>query len=128
MSPKSGLDDQLIITFPMSDRKLFGIAAEDIGWYALDIFNHRTALIGNTVGITGEQLMSEEMAAGLSKVLGFLVADDLGNMFQSQRNFVDDSLKACSVGFSRQLNPDSQSFETWLAIHAREIPMKMQAA
>lgn len=80
------------------------------------------------MGITGEQLMSEEMAASLSKALGFLVADDLGNMLQSQRNFVDDSLKACSAGFSRQLNLDLKLFDTWLAIHAREIPMEMQAA
>ncbi len=99
-----------------------------IGWGALDIFKQRPALIGNTAGIIGEQLTSQEMAASLSKALGFLVADDPCNMFQSQRNFVDDSLKARSVEFSRQLNPDLQSFDTWLAIHAREIPMEIQAA
>ena len=117
MSPKPGPDGQL-----------FGMAAEDTGWCSLDIFKQRTALIGNTVGITGEQLTSQEMAAGLSKALGFPVADNLGNMFQSQRNFADDSLKARSMEFSRQLNPDLQSFDTWLAIHARKIPLEMQAA
>ena len=128
MSPKPGLDGQLTITFPMGDRKLSGMAAEDIGWCALDIFKQRTALIGNTVGITGEQLTSQEMAASLSKALGFPVADNLGNMFQAQRNLADDSLKVCSMEFSRQLNPDLQSFDTWLAIHARKIPLEMQAA
>ena len=128
MSPKPGLDGHLAITFPMGDRKLSGMAAENIGWCSLDIFKQRTALIGNTVGITDEQPTSQGMAAGLSKALGFPVAGDLGNMFQSQRNFVDDSLKVCSVEFSRQLNLDLQSFDTWLANHAREISMEMQAA
>lgn len=53
------------------------------------------------MGITGEQLTSQEMAAGLSKALGFPVADDLDNTFQSQRNFFDDSFKANSVEFFR---------------------------
>ena len=128
MSPKAGLDGQLTITFPMGYRKLSGMAAEDIGWCALDISKQRTALIGNTVGITGEQLTSQEMVAGLSKTLGFPVADDLGNTFQAQRNLADDSQKVCSMEFSRQLNPDLHSFDTWLVIHAREIPMDAQAA
>lgn len=80
------------------------------------------------MGITDERPTSQGMAAGLSKALGFPIAADLGNMFQSQRNFVDDSFKACSVEFSRQLNLDLQSFDTWLGIHAREISMEMQAA
>ena len=128
MSPKPGPDCHLVITFPMGDGQLFGMAAEDTGWCSLDIFRRRIALIGNTVGITDELPTSQGMAAGLSKALGFPVADDLGNMFQSQRNVIDDSLKACSVEFSRQLNLDLQSFDTWLGIHAREISMEMQAA
>ena len=55
-------------------------------------------------------------------------ADDLGNMFQFQRDFADDSLKARSVEFSRQLNPALQSFGTWLVAHAKQIPMEMAAA
>ena len=128
MSPKPGPDCHLAITFSMGDGQLFGMVAEDTGWCSLDIFKQRTALIGNTVGITDEQPTSQGMAAGLSKALGFPVADDLGNMFLTQRNFVDDSLKACSVEFSRQLNLDLQSLDTWLAIHARKIPMETQAA
>ena len=145
MGPKPGPDGKLAITFPLGDRKLSGIAAEDIGKCALGIFKQGPALIGKTVGITGEQLTGQEMAAGLSKALGMPVtyhavepevyrgfgfpgADDLGNMFQFQRDFADDSLKARSVEFSRQLNPELQSFDAWLVTHARQIPMEMEAA
>ena len=49
-------------------------------------------------------------------------------MFQFQRDFADDSLKARSLEFSRQLNPALQSFGTWLVAHVRQIPMEMAAA
>ena len=52
MSPKPGPDCHLAITFPMGDGQLFGMAAENTGWCSLDIFKQRTALIGNTMGIT----------------------------------------------------------------------------
>ena len=145
MGPKPGPDGKLAITFPMGERRLSGIAAEDIGKCALGVFRKGKELIGKTVGIAGEQLSGPEMAAGLSKALGVPVAyhavepavyrsfgfpgaDDLGNMFQFQRDFADDSLRARSVEFSRQLNPELQSFDGWLATHARQIPMEMAAA
>ena len=145
MGPKPGPDGKLAITFPMGERRLSGIGAEDIGKCALGVFRKGKALIGKTVGITGEQLSGLEMAAGLSKALGVPVAyhavepavyrrfgfpgaDDLGNMFQFQRDFADDSLRARSVEFSRQLNPELQSFDAWLATNARQIPMEMAAA
>ena len=49
-------------------------------------------------------------------------------MFQFQRDFADDSLKARSVEFSRQLNPALQSLGTWFVAHAKQIPMEMAAA
>ena len=59
---------------------------------------------------------------------GFPGADDLGNMFQFQRDFADDSLKARSVEFPRQLNPALQSLGTLLVAHAKRIPLEMAAA
>ena len=145
MGPKPGPDGKLAIAFPMGDRRLSGIAAEDIGKCALGVFRQGPTLIGKTVGITGGQLTGQEMASAMGKALhtevayhdvapdvyrsfGFPGADDLGNMFQFQRDFADDSLKARSVEFSRQLNPELQSFETWLLAHASQIPMEMATA
>ena len=65
MGPKRGPDGVLAITFPMGDKKLPGIAAEDIGKCAYGIFKRGRDYIGKTVGIAGEHLTGAEMAAAL---------------------------------------------------------------
>jgi uncharacterized protein YbjT (DUF2867 family) len=99
MGPKKGPDGALAITLPMGDKKLPGIAAEDIGRCAYGIFKDGKAYIGKTVGIAGGHLTGGQMAAALSRALGreirynavspvvfrgfgFPGAEDLGNMFQ----------------------------------------------
>ena len=99
LGPKRGPDGKLAITFPMGDKKLPGIAAEDIGKTALAIFKRGREYIGKTIGIAGEHLSGKEMADKMARALdkevrynavpadvyrgfGFPGADDLGNMFQ----------------------------------------------
>ena len=65
MGPKKGPDGKLAFVLPMGNKKLPGIAAEDIGKCALGIFK-RPDLIGKTVGVAGEHLTGAEMAAALS--------------------------------------------------------------
>ena len=139
--PQTGPDGRLAITYPMGDKKLPGIAAEDIGKCAYGIFKKGKALIGKTVGVSGEHLTGEQMAAGLSKALGrevryndipadvfrgfgFPGAEDMGNMFQFKRDFENVYTGARSVEFSRSLNPSLQTFEAWLAHNASRIPIK----
>ena len=50
MGPKKGPDGKLAITLPMGDKKLPGIAAEDIGKCAYGIFKKGQEFIGKTVG------------------------------------------------------------------------------
>ncbi len=138
--PVRGEDGVLAITFPMDDRKLPGIAAEDIGRCAYGIFKRGDELIGKTVGIAGGHLSGEEMAASLSNALGepvrynavppdvyrsfgFPGADDLGNMFQFKRDFNDYYCGARSLEFSRSLNPKLQTFDEWLQANAGQIPI-----
>ena len=139
MGPKRGEDGVLAITMPMGDRKLPGIAAEDIGRCAYGIFQRGSELAGKTVGIAGEHLTGEQMASSLAKAIGepvrynevspdvfrafgFPGADDLGNMFQFKRDFEADFRGARDLAFSRSLNPGLQSFEGWLAANADRIP------
>jgi uncharacterized protein YbjT (DUF2867 family) len=106
MGPKKGSDGTLAFTLPMADKKLPGIAVEDIGRAALAVFKQGRAAIGKTIGISGEQLTGAQMAVALTNVLGqevrynavtpetyrsfgFPGADDLGNMFQFKRDFND---------------------------------------
>jgi uncharacterized protein YbjT (DUF2867 family) len=70
MGPKRGADGKLSITFPMGDKKMAGIAAGDIGKCAYGIFKKGEELIGEKVGVAGDQLTCTEMAEALSKALG----------------------------------------------------------
>jgi uncharacterized protein YbjT (DUF2867 family) len=139
--PKKGPDGKLYITFPMDDKKMAGIASEDIGKCAYGIFKKGKSLLGKTVGIAGEQLTGKEMAEALTKALGqevgynnvtpetyrgfgFPGADDLGNMFQFYRDFDEVCNGVRDVKFSRELNPELKSFETWLSENAQRIPIE----
>ena len=139
MGPTKGPDGVLAITMPMGDKKLPGIAAEYIGACAYGIFKKGREHIGKTVGIAGEHLTGQAMAAALAKALGrevrynavspeayrsfgFPGAEDLGNMFQFKRDFNDAFCAARNVDFARSLYAGLQTFERWLARNASRIP------
>jgi uncharacterized protein YbjT (DUF2867 family) len=141
MGPKRGADGTLVFTLPMGDRKLPGMAAEDIGKSAYGIFKRGEELIGKSVGIAGEHLSGAEMAAGLSRALGeevrynaispdayralgFPGADDLGNMFQFNHDFADDFRGMRNVEQTRALNHALQSFDVWLSENKASIPLE----
>ncbi len=137
--PKRGADGKLAFVLPMADRKLPGIAAEDIGRCAYGVFRRGGEFAGKTVGVAGEHLTGAEMAAALSRALGeevvyayvppevyrtfgFPGADDLANMFQFNRDFSDDFCRLRDLDSSRSLNPRLQTFEEWLTVNAAKIP------
>jgi uncharacterized protein YbjT (DUF2867 family) len=139
--PKKGPDGKLYLTFPLDDKKMGGIAAEDIGKCAYGIFKKGKELIGKTVGIAGEHLTGTEMANAMSKAVGqeiiynnvtpdtyrsfgFPGADDLGNMFQFYRDFEKDVNGVRSISFSKELNPGLKNFEQWLNENAKKIPLE----
>jgi uncharacterized protein YbjT (DUF2867 family) len=141
MGPKKGPDGTLAFTLPMGDKKLPGIAAEDIGKCAYGVFKQGSALIGKTVGIAGEHLTGSQMAAGLSDALGedvhynavspeayrsfgFPGAEDLGNMFQFKHDFEDYFCGARDLDGARALNPALQTFDAWLAANKSRIPLE----
>jgi len=140
MGPKRGADGKLAITLPMGDKRLPGIATEDIGKCAYGIFQKGRELVGKTVGVAGEHPTGLEMAAALTAALGqevgynavspsvyrgfgFPGADDLGNMFQFKRDFQEVFCGARSVAVARSLNPELQTFAGWLAENRDRIPL-----
>ncbi len=141
MGPKKDPDGKLAFTLPMGDKKLPGMAAEDIGKCAYGIFKKGPEYIGKSVGIAGEHLTGAQMAAELSTALGqdvyynavspevyrgfgFPGADDLGNMFQFNAEFEKDFCAARGVEFSRSLNPVLQTFKVWIAQNKSRIPLE----
>ncbi len=140
MGPKKDENGILTLTFPMGDKKLAGIAAEDIGKCAYGIFKAGRRYIGKKVGIAGDHLTGSEMARELGKALGqdvryndvppevyrgfgFPGADDLGNMFQFYRDFEKDCLALRNLEVSRALNPTLMDFTSWLARYKDRIPI-----
>jgi uncharacterized protein YbjT (DUF2867 family) len=140
LGPKRGEDGKLAFVLPMADKKLPGIAAEDIGKCAYGVFKRGAELVGKHVGVAGEHLTGAQMAEELSRALeepvaytyvppevyrtfGFPGADDLGNMFQYKRDFEDAFCAARDLAVSRSLNPELQTFAQWLARNKARIPL-----
>jgi uncharacterized protein YbjT (DUF2867 family) len=140
MGPKRGADGKMAITFPMGDKKLPSMTAEDIGRCAYSIFKRGSEFIGKTIGIAGEHLTGAQMAAAFTKALGqevrynsvtpeiyrsfgFPGADDLGNMFQFKRDFEQYYCSVRNLDLSRSLNPSLETFATWLSRNKSRIPI-----
>ena len=142
--PQRTPDGKLALVFPLGDKKLPAMAAEDIGKAAYAIFKRGKEFINRTVGVAGEHLTGAQLAAGLSRALGLEIgyvdvppevyrgfgfpgADDLGNMFQFKRDFNDYFCGARDMSFARSLVPDLQSYDQWLARHKDQIPIPAPA-
>jgi uncharacterized protein YbjT (DUF2867 family) len=140
MGPKIMPDGGLAITLPIGDKKMAGIAAEDIGKCAYGIFKGGRRFFGKRIGIAGDHLTGALMAAAMTQALnreiryneispeayrslGFPGADDLGNMFQIYRDFELEFCTIRDLQSTRALNPELQSFSDWLAKNKNRIPV-----
>ena len=140
MGPKPTEHGSLGFVLPMGDKKLPGIAAEDIGKCAFGIFKRGASTFGQHIGVAGEHLTGTEMATALSRALernvvhqavrpavyrgfGFPGADDIGNMFQYKAEFETAYCGARSVSESRALNPELLTFAAWLSTYKSKIPL-----
>lgn len=138
LGPQKGADGKLTLTMPMKDKKLPGIAAEDIGKTAFGIFKAGDKYKGKAVGIVGEKLTVNEMADGFAEILGtevgyndvpasvfrsfdFPGADDLGNMFQFKAEFEKEFCDARDIDETRKLNPELLTFKEWLKKNEEKI-------
>ncbi|MFO7692464.1 MAG: NmrA/HSCARG family protein [Vicinamibacterales bacterium] len=141
MGPKKGPDGVLGITMPLGDTKFPGIASDDIGACAYGIFKKGAEYVGKRVGIAGGHLTGAEMAAALTKALGqpvrynevapeiyrgfgFPGADDLGNMFQFNRDFAGMFCGARDLLTSRALHSGLKTFDAWLGENKGRIPLE----
>ena len=140
LGPKKGEDGTYGWVFPMGDKRLAGIAAEDIGKAAYGIFKAGSKYVGKTVGIASEFLTIDDMSDALSKKLGITVkynavdadayrgfgfhgADELGNMFQVYRDFEKEVVGARSADVTRQLNPSTLTFDQWVDKYKNKIAL-----
>jgi uncharacterized protein YbjT (DUF2867 family) len=139
LGPKKGEDGTYGWTLPMGNEKLAGMAAEDIGKAAYGVFKAGQQYIGKTVGIAGEFLTVNEMCQKIEKGLGiapvkynavdpdayrkfgFPGADELGNMFQMDRDFAKQMMANRNLDETRKLNPQAQTFDQFLAKNKQAV-------
>jgi uncharacterized protein YbjT (DUF2867 family) len=132
LAPKKDDSGQYAWAFPMGQAKLAGISAEDIGKCAYGIFKAGQQYIGKTVGIAGEFLTIDQMGQTLAKNLGlgsvkynavepdvyrswgFPGADEMGNMFQADRDFEKQMMANRNLDEARRLNPALQTFDQFV--------------
>ena len=134
LGPHRAGDGALVLSLPMGDRRLAGIAAEDIGRTALGILKRGEEFIGRTVGIAGEHLTGEEFAAVFSDAYGEPVAyrpltfdefraqkipmaAEVGNMFEYYYLAEAEFTGSRDLALVRALNPQLQTFRAWLRHH-----------
>ncbi|MEV6350348.1 NmrA/HSCARG family protein [Actinoplanes sp. NPDC051851] len=132
LAPARDAEGGLVLTIPMGDAPLAGIAAADIGRVALSIFRRGDEYIGRTVSIAGDVLTGKEIAEALSDTLGepveyrpvthdqfrafgFPGADEFGNMLQYYTEFADEFTTPRDPSRVRDLTPEVQSLREWLA-------------
>jgi uncharacterized protein YbjT (DUF2867 family) len=144
LGPKRGNDGVITLSLPMGDKKISGIAAADIGRCAYGIFKEGTSLVGEVVGVAGDENTGGEIAAILSAELGETVryapvtpamfrsfgfpgAEDLGNMFQYYQEFERELAATRSVERSRELYPQIQTFAQWAKQNAARMPVEVPA-
>ena len=136
--PQRGEDGRLVLTLPLGEARLAGIAAEDIGRTAYGVFAAGDEYVGRTVSIAGEHLTGAQYAAAFADALGEPVdyrplthdqlrslglpaGDELGNMFQFYVEGEHDFVGARDLDLVRTLNPRLQTFRTWLAEHVQAV-------
>jgi uncharacterized protein YbjT (DUF2867 family) len=140
MGPVRSADGSFHLNMPMEDKKIAGIAAEDIGKSAYGIFRLGWPAIGKKFGIASDHLTGEEISNMLSdalgqrvnytpvtheayRALGFPGADDLGNMFQFYCEFNDAFTGLRNLAVTRELNADTLPFAEWARQNASRIPL-----
>lgn len=140
LNPKKADDNKFALVLPMGNKKLAGIATEDIGKCAYGVFKKGKEYIGKSIGVAGDHLKVKDMAEKMSKVMGkeivyneitpaqfrafgFPGADDLGNMFQFYADYEEDGLALRDLKVSRELNPELKNFDTWLKENKDRIPL-----
>jgi uncharacterized protein YbjT (DUF2867 family) len=146
LAPKKNEQGTYQWAFPMGQKKLAGIAVEDIGKVAYGIFKAGNQYVGKKVGIYGEALTIEEMSKKVASALGlpsvyyhaaeadeyrgygFPGADEMGNMFQYYRDFDTQFFAMRDQNTARTLNPALQNFDTFLQKNKDKVAKATQPA
>lgn len=122
-------------SLPLGRARLCGIAAEDIGSCVAALFVQGERVVGERIGLAGEQLTGVQMAAVLAQVLGepvhyrpmtpaafgrqpFPGASELAGLFAYQQASEAACCAVRAPELARALHPALQGFAQWAQSHA----------
>lgn len=135
LHPQREPDGHLHWPLPLGTARLSGIAAEDIGNCVAALFVQGEAVVGERIGLAGEQLTGPQMADVLSRVLGepvrhravapeafgrqpFPGASEMARMFAYQQAEEAGYCAARSPEVARALHPGLLVFAQWAQARA----------
>lgn len=119
------------LTFPMQDKPIDLFSVDDTGGVVLAIFEKPQEWIGKTIGVAGDSLTGQQMCDVFSRIVGKRAeykpmtfeeyntlgeyADKLSNMY---RFYCDFAGKLRDIQKTRELYPNTKTFEQWMHDHA----------
>jgi uncharacterized protein YbjT (DUF2867 family) len=138
-APRRDERGALVLPLGFGDARVPAQAAEDVGRTAFGVFHHGPALADRRVSVAGAVLTGAQYAAALGRALGepvtyqavghdqiraagFPGAGEVGNMLQYLVTAEPDIVDLIDGELLRELNPQLQSFDTWLAAHRYANP------
>ncbi|MCR3752607.1 NmrA/HSCARG family protein [Lentzea californiensis] len=138
MAPHRAADGSLVLSLPMGESRISGIATEDIGKAIVSVLKHPEKSVGQTIGLGAEHLTGQEVAQAFSDVLGedvryeplshndfralgFREAVEIGNMLQYYTEFDTHILPRRDTGQTRELVPAWLTLQEFLAAHREDI-------
>ncbi|MFT7775098.1 NmrA family NAD(P)-binding protein [Roseateles sp.] len=130
LHPQREADGRLLWPLPLGGARLCGIAAEDIGNCVAALFVQGEAVVGERIGLAGEQLSGPQMADVLSRMLGepvyheaitpeafgrqpFPGASEMARMFAYQQAEETGYCAARAPEVARALHPGLLGFAQW---------------
>jgi uncharacterized protein YbjT (DUF2867 family) len=141
--PQRQRDGSWRVGFPQGDTRLAGVAVEDVGGVVATIFERRAEFLGRSLYVVGDDRPPADYAAAMARAtgkpvtyehvprevyasLGFPGAEDLANMFEFYRTRVPN--READLVRSRELYPQIQDFDRWIAKHGGRLAASLDAA
>lgn len=134
--PRPAGDGTYQFGFPQGDTALAAMSVQDVGPIVAAIFEKPEQYIGKVVKLAGDEIPAAEYASAMSRAtgkdiryayvpretfaaLGFPGAEDLADMFEYYRLHIPS--RKTDVDACRALNPQLQSFDTWVNANASKL-------
>ncbi|GAA2757507.1 hypothetical protein GCM10009872_28670 [Actinopolymorpha rutila] len=111
-------DDERVVNLPLRpDRPLQLVAADDIGWFAADAFDHPDAYLGRRFELAGDQLTLPEIAAAFEQVTGARTRYHAEPITSRMYEWFAEAGYQADIAALRARHPDMLTFTEFLTRH-----------